>query len=128
VNRKWEWYRHLAKQQQDAAERIPEDVVLPPLQPEYLEFRVVVEEEYLVAPEPEFLEMPLLGKRGFEDMDDLEVLQLPKRRHTEPNVEVEAGVEANRSMEGSFLDDVPPRPPDDVSPSATAKAPPSVRL
>jgi hypothetical protein len=64
------------------------------------------EEEYLVATEPEFLEMQKPDKRGSEeDMDeDMEVLRLPKRRHTEPGVEVESGVEASRWMEEPFLE------------------------
>jgi hypothetical protein len=141
VKTKAEWNRHLAKQHQDAAENIPADVVLTPPQPQYLKFRAVEveEEEYLVATEPEFLETKQPNKRGSgEDMDeDMEVLRLPKRRHTEPSVdaeprgEVESGVEASRWMEEPILEpaedeygvmirelhneyDVPPQPPDDV--------------
>jgi hypothetical protein len=110
VKTKAEWNRHFAKQHQDAAENIPADVVLPPPPPQYLKFNAVEEEEpreYLVARESEFLEMQLPDKRGSEqDMDeDMEVLRLPKRRHTEPSVEaepggeVESGVEASRWME-----------------------------
>jgi hypothetical protein len=59
-------------------------------------------QEYLVATEPEFLEMQLPDKRGSaEDMDEeTEVLRLPKRRHielsveAEPSGDVESGVQA----------------------------------
>jgi hypothetical protein len=152
VKTKAEWNRHLAKQHQDAAENIPADVVLTPPQPQYLKFRAVEveEEEYLVATEPEFLETKQPNKRGSgEDMDeDMEVLRLPKRRHTEPSVdaeprgEVESGVEASRWMEEPFLEpgedeygvmirelhneyDVPPQPPDDVPLRPPDDVPPS---
>jgi hypothetical protein len=101
VKIKAEWNRQLAKQHQDAAEEIPADLVLPPPQPQCLKFKAVEEpREYLVATEPEFREMQLPDKRGSEDVmdEDMEVLWLPKRRHTEPSVE------ASRWLEQPFLE------------------------